>query len=166
MKEVVSNLFVCNQKDLENNVFDEENCSFVLAAKNPFHKNAVGYTGKSCDKNHPEYLIARRGNKLILNMVDAPYSIYFDKGMIDTALEFIDEELKRGQTVYTVCNAGQSRSASLVLLYLIKIGFINGETLEDCEVEFLRLYPNYNPGKGIRDFVKEHFELYKYNLPF
>ena len=166
MKEVVSNLFVCNQKDLENNVFDEENCSLVLAAKNPFHKNAVGYTGKSCDKNHPEYLIARRGNKLILNMVDAPYSIYFDKGMIDTALEFIDEELKRGQTVYTVCNAGQSRSASLVLLYLIKIGFINGETLEDCEVEFLRLYPNYNPGKGIRDFVKEHFELYKYNLPF
>ena len=166
MKEVVSNLFVCNQKDLENNVFDEENCSFVLAAKNPFHKNAVGYTGKSCDKNHPEYLIARRGNKLILNMVDAPYSIYFDKGTIDTALEFIEEELGKGKTVYVVCNAGQSRSASLVLLYLIKQGIIQGETLEDCEVEFLRLYPDSNPGKGIRDFVKEHFELYKYNLPF
>lgn len=164
MKEIIKNLHIGNQQDYENNVFDEENCSLVLAAKNPFHKNAVGYTGKSCDKNHPEYLIARRGNKLILNMVDAPYSIYFDKGMIDTALEFIDEELNKWKSVYVVCNAGQSRSASLVLLYLIKIGFINGETLEDCEVEYLRIYPNYNPGKGIRDFVKEHFKEYKPNL--
>lgn len=164
MKEVISNLYICSQIDLETHVFDEKNCSFVLAAKNPFHKEAVGYTGKSCDKNHPEYLIASRGNKLILNMVDAPYSIYFDKGMIDTALDFIKDELNKGKTVYTVCNEGRSRSASIVLLYLIKQGIIQCETLEDCEVEFLRLYPDYNPGKGIRDFVKEHFKEYAFGF--
>ena len=50
--------------------------------------------------------------------------------------------------------------SSIGLLFLVRQGHIKGETLEDCEVEFLRLYPNYNPGKGIREFVKMNFKEY------
>ncbi len=159
MKKILDNLYVGNQQDYENTFFDD-NFSFCLAAKNPFHKDAVGYTGRACPKEHPEYLWAYRENKLILNMVDAPSSLYFDKTMIDEALLFIEEELFKGKNVLICCNRGESRSASIGLLYLIKQGYIKGETLEDCEVEFLRLYPEYNPGNGIREFVKMNFKEY------
>ena len=167
MQKIANNLFVGNQQDYENKFFDDT-FSFCLAAKEPFHREMLGYKGRACDKSHPEYLwgYRDRGTKLILNMVDANSSLFFDKGMIDEALDFIEEELFKGKNVLICCNAGQSRSASIGLLFLVKQGHINGETLEDCEVEYLRIYPEYNPGKGIREFAKMNFELYKYNLPF
>lgn len=161
MKEVIKNLFIGNEHDYYNTADSEDNFSYVLAAKNPFHKDFVGYEGKSCDKSHPEYLWAYSKNKLILNMVDAPSSLFFDKSMVDETLKFIEEELFKGRYVLIACNKGESRSASLGLLFLIKQGHIKGETLEDCEAEFLKLYPQYNPGKGIREFVKEHFQEYR-----
>lgn len=163
MKEIFENLYVGNQLDYERGNFEG---SFLFAAKEPFHRQAVGYSGRACSKTDPEYLYAERGDNLILNLVDASSSLFFNKNIIDMALNFIEDKLKKGRKVYIICNCGISRSASLGLLYLIKQGIIQGETLEDCEVEFLRLYPEYNPGKGIRDFIKENFELYKYNLPF
>lgn len=101
-----------------------------------------------------------------MNIVDAPKSIFFDKGMIDKALEFIGQKLDEGLNVLVHCNEGFSRSPSIALLYLIKHGLIKGDTLEDCETEFLKIYPDYNPGAGMRGFVKEHWELYRDNLPF
>lgn len=135
-----------------------------MAAKEPFHRNAIGYTGRACSKDHPEYLYAFRGNKLILNLVDAPKSIFFDKNLIDLALEFMACKYGNGKKILIVCNKGESRSASLALLFLIKNDLIKGDTLEDVEAEFLKLYPKYNPGAGMRGFVKENFEVYKNGL--
>lgn len=159
MKEIFKNLYIGNQTDYESGVFGDD-FSFLLAAKNPWHKDFVGYEGKSCAKDHPEYLKAYRENKLILNLVDAPKSIFFDKGLIDSALDFIREELSKDRKVLIVCNKGESRSASLGLLWLVRCKHIDVNTLEDAEVEFLKLYPNYNPGTGIRDFVKENWDYY------
>lgn len=161
MKEVTKNLYVGSQEDYENSVFLPYEWSFVLAAKEPWHRNALGYTGRAAPKNHPEYLMARRDNKLILNLVDAPKPEFFDKRIIDTALEFIKEELSKGKKVGIFCNQGESRSATIAILYLIKHGIIKGNTLEDCEVEFLKIYPEYNPGAGIRGFIKEYWDYYK-----
>lgn len=160
MEMVHENLFVSNQIDYESGTFNEKEWSIVLAAKEPFHRNALGYTGRAAAKDDPEYLYAKRDNKLILNLVDAPKSIFFDKGLIDLALDFIDEELNGGKKVLIVCNQGESRSTSLSLLYLVKKGLISGETLEDVEAEFLKLYPKYSPGTGMRGFVKENWEYY------
>ena len=95
----------------------------------------IGYKGRACDKLHPEYLwgYRDRGSKLILNMVDANSSLFFDKNMINEALDFIEEELFKGKNVLICCNKGESRSASLGLLFLIRQGHIKGETLTDCE---------------------------------
>lgn len=160
MKEIFQNLYVGNQIDFANGSFSDD-FSFLLAAKEPFHRSAIGYKGRALDKTHPEYLKAYRENKLILNLVDAPKSIFFDKGLIDSALDFIGEELGKDRKVLIVCNEGRSRSASIGLLWLLKEGHIKGDTLEDVEAEYMKLYPNYNPGKGIRDFVKENFAYYK-----
>lgn len=160
MREVYPKLYIGGQDVYEHFGYAHDEWAFVLAAKEPFHRQALGYTGRACDKNHPEYLMARRDNKLILNLVDAPKPEFFDKRIIDAALEFIDEQLKKGKNIFICCNQGESRSPSICLLYLIKHGIIKGETLEDCEAEFMKLYPEYNPGAGMRGFVKEHWREY------
>lgn len=160
MKEVFPKFYVGNQVQYEGGGFNQDEWSFVLAAKEPWHRSVIGYTGRACDKSHPEYLMARRANKLILNLVDAPKAEFFDKSIIDAALDFIEEQLSVGKKVLTACNEGKSRSASICLLYLVKHGIIKGATLEDCEAEFMKVYPEYNPGAGIRGFMKEHWQSY------
>jgi hypothetical protein len=169
MREVFPNLYCGNQSDYES---IENDClknlstqdfvmwSILHACKEPHHRDFVGYTGRGCPKESHEYLYAERGNRLALNIVDAPDARFFDKSMIDKALDFIDEKLKAGMKVLVHCNQGESRSPSIVLLYLIGEGIIKGDTLEDCEAEFMRVYPEYNPGAGIRGFVKEHWGEY------
>lgn len=165
MQKIADNLYVGNQQDYENTFFDDS-FSFLLAAKEPWHREMIGYKGRACDKSHPEYLwgYRDRGSKLILNMVDANSSLFFDKNMINEALDFIEEELFKGKNVLICCNKGESRSASLGLLFLIKQGHIKGETLTDCEAEYLKIYPQYNPGNGIREFVKMNFEEYSRDI--
>lgn len=162
MREVYKNLYVGNQQDYETGTFTPSEWAFLLAAKEPWHRQALGYTGRAAAKDDPEYLMAKRENKLILNLVDAPKSIFFNRDVIDSGLDFAKEQLNEGKKVGVFCNQGESRSASIALLYLINHGFIQGDTLEDAEAEFLKVYPEYNPGAGMRGFVKENFEVYKY----
>lgn len=159
MKEIIDGLFVGNENDVDEIVIRE--LAIVHACKEPFHRQLLGYTTKGAPKDHPEYLYAERENRLFMNIVDAPKSIFFDKGMIDKALDFIHEKRNEGLKVLVHCNEGMSRSPSIALLYLVKHKYINVDTLEDVEAEFLKLYPNYNPGAGMRGFVKENFEVYR-----
>lgn len=171
MKEIIPGLFVGNEMDYGNlekehipgREVDQPCCNWAVvhACKEPFHRQLLGYTTKGAPKDHPEYLYAERENRLYMNIVDAPKSIFFDKSMIDKALDFIHEKLNQGLKVLVHCNEGFSRSPSIALLYLIKYKYIDVDTLEDAEAEFLKLYPEYNPGAGIRGFVKENFEGYR-----
>jgi len=161
MKEIITNLYVGNQEDFETGIFIPSEWSHLLAAKEPWHRSALSYTTRAAAKDDPEYLMAKRDNKLILNLVDAPKSIFFSKDLIDEGIKFIEEELGKGKKVSIHCNMAESRSPSIALLYLVKNGLIKGDTLEDAEAEFLKLYPEYNPGTGIRGFVKENWDYYK-----
>ena len=167
MREVYTNLYCGSEKDVyESIALFRPDVAVLHACKEPYHREFVGYTGRGAPKDHPEYLWAERGNRLALNIVDAPDPKYFAKEMIDKGLDFIGQKLNEGYKVLVHCNEGMSRSPSICLLYLIKHGIIKGETLEDCEAEFMKVYPEYNPGAGMRGFVKQHWELYKLNLPF
>ena len=174
MIEVYKNLYCGNEQDFISILYTRksEESEFVLhhnlpedfailhACKEPYHRAFVGYTGRGCPKDSPEYLWAERGNRLALNMVDAPKPEFFAKEMIDKALEFIEQKLSEGLKVFVHCNQGESRAPSICLLYLIKHSIIKGDTLEDCETEFLKIYPGYYPGTGIRGFMKEHWSGY------
>lgn len=162
MREVHKNLFCGSEKDVyESIALFRPDVAVLHACKEPYHREFVGYTGRGAPKDSPEYLWAERDNRLALNMVDAPSSLFFDKRMIDKALEYIEQKLNEGLKVLVHCNQGESRSPSLCLLYLIKKGIIKGDTLEDCEAEFLKVYPEYNPGNGMRGFVKEKWGEYR-----
>lgn len=161
MREVYPNLFVGNQLDYENLVAGQSGWMILHACKEPYHRQALGYSGRAAPRNHPEYLVARRGNRLILNMVDVDNPDFFDKGMIETGLNFIDEALKAKKRILVHCNLGESRSPSIVLLYMAsRIKILSCETLQIAELEFVKKYPEYNPKPGIRGFLSKNWNYF------
>jgi hypothetical protein len=165
MIEVYPNLFVGNEQDYEFKVSNQDGWSVVHACKEPYHRQALGYSGRGAPKNHPEYLVAHRDNRLILNIVDADNPALFAPEMIDAALDFIEQALARGQRVLVHCNQGRSRSPAIVLLYMAsRLDALPTSSLEAAEQEFKTLYPNYAPKSGIRGYLLQHWERYCGNL--
>ncbi|WP_411823658.1 dual specificity protein phosphatase family protein [Leptospira sp. 'Mane'] len=118
MIQIRPNLFIGNEQDYEMKIKSQHDWNVVHACKEPYHRNLLGYSGRGAPKAHPEYLIARRENRLFLNLVDADDPNYIPKEIIDSAIAFMDESLLSGQNCLVHCNQGESRSPSLGLLYL------------------------------------------------
>ena len=163
MIEITKNLYIGYQDDYENTVKYQPNWFVIHACKEPYHRQALGYTGRAVSNTHPEYLIAERGNRLILNLVDVQDPSYIAKEIIDKAILRIDENVGN-KNVLVHCNQGTSRSATIGLLYLHYIGIISTDNFNDAEKEFIVLYPNYNPANGMKLFAKTHWNIYKTKL--
>ena len=118
MHQIHKNLFVGPRSDYENDVAHRKGWRVVHAAKEPYHREAVGYRGTSPPPSHPEYLFAKREHRLMLNLIDAPVEVDIPKAIFDAALAFIYEGLASGDQLLIHCNHGVSRSASIGLLFL------------------------------------------------
>jgi hypothetical protein len=155
MIEVYNNLFVGDERDYEFNVSRQDGWAVVHACKEPYHRQALGYTSRGAPKNHPEYLFARRGNRLFLNIVDVDNPSFFAKEMICQALDFMDEALSNGLRVLVHCNLGESRSPSIALLYMAtRLNALPTESLNAAEDKFKTIYQFYNPKFGLREHIR------------
>jgi len=160
MIEIHPGLYVGDERDYYQ-VEHETGWRVVHACKEPFHRQALGYVGRAAPREHPEYLIARRGDRLILNLVDAPDPAYIPREIIDAAIEFIRESLAEGHRVLVHCNQGESRSPGIGLLYLVACTErLPRDTLEHAETSYRAVYPLYNPGRGVRGFMAANWESY------
>lgn len=161
MIEIHPNLYIGDEHDYESNVRHKQGWCVVHACKEPYHRRALGYRGRAAPKDHPEYLIAPRENRLILNLVDAPDPAYIPREIIDTALEYIDDNLRAGNPVLVHCNEGRSRSPAIGLLYLVKYTdrLPAGNFLQAEEV-FQSIYPPYNPKGGMRGYMTMNWGRY------
>src|ERR1700688_3863146 len=108
MIEVHHNLFVGSQDD-EVFIRGQGGWFVIHACKEPYHRQALGYTGRAASKDHPEYLMARRDARLILNLVDVDNVSFISPLIIDAALEAIATNIAN-EKVLVHCNQGQSRS--------------------------------------------------------
>jgi hypothetical protein len=161
MIEVAPSLFIGDENDYELAVRHQAGWCIVHACKEPYHRQALGYQGRGAPKEHPEYLIAKRGNRLILNLVDAPSPAFFSTEIFDVALDFIDDALKAGNNVLVHCNEGFSRGPSVGLLFLAaRLKTIPSSTFEEAEAAFIQLYPTYAPKPGVRGFMQLNWERY------
>ena len=92
MEEIYPNLFIGSDDDYKFLSYDLKGWYVIHACKEPYHRNALRYVGRSAPKDHPEYLIAERDGHLILNLVDAPDPSYIPKEIIDsTFCSFINQ---------------------------------------------------------------------------
>jgi len=160
MIEVHPNLFVGTERDCFLRSCD--NWAVIHAFKSPCHQKAVGYKG-SLLPTHPNYLIYEVGNHLFLNMVDMPKTLLhkFTKPIIDKALDFIDKHISE-KKVLIHCNLGLSRAPSIALLYLAKRAkVINKEGYKEATQDFVKLFPRYQPARGIALYLFIHWSEFQ-----
>jgi hypothetical protein len=159
MIESHSNLFVGTQYD-EEAIRGREDWFVVSAAKFPYHKDALGYDGREAPKDHAEYAFARRPGSLILNLVDADDVKFIGPETVSAAVDGIHEHIGC-RKVLVHCNQGVSRSPSIAFLYLLKFtDHFRRESFDEDLQDFLRLYPPYEPGRGMSEFVRDNWSTY------
>lgn len=144
--------------------------SILGACKEPLHRKYakiqgapyVGYKGRAMSKDEPEYLFAKRNHALYCNLIDPTDIKYIPDKIINECMAFIDEEISQCRTVLIVCNKAESRSPSIALMWLIHHGeFDTTSDWENVLMQFMAIYPNYNPGKGFLEYTKNFWEQYK-----
>ena len=161
MIEVFPRLFVGDQSDYDQDVKYREHWRVVHACKEPYHRQLLGYSGRAAPKYDPEYLIATRGHRLYLNLVDAPNPAYIPREIIDAALDFIHEGLQAGQSVLVHCNLGESRSPTIALLYLAQYtDRLPKDSFAVAAREFVKIYPLFRPGGGMAGFAEQNWSRY------
>jgi hypothetical protein len=159
MIEVFPNLHVGSEQD-EQRIRGAPGWFVVHACKEPYHRQALGYSGRAASKDHPEYLIARRPGRLILNLVDVDNVNYIGAEIVDAALTAIHENIG-SERILIHCNQGASRSPTIALLYLAQhADTFSGLTLDAALAAFRALYPHYNPARGMADYVRINWERY------
>ncbi len=161
MVEIHPNIHVGDEEDYYSIANKSDGWAVVHACKDPFHRKALGYTGRAASKEHPEYLVARRGDRLMLNIIDVSNPAFFATKMIYAAMDFIDEALSKGRKVLIHCNQGESRGPSLALLYMAaRLDVLTKDSYELAEQSFREMYPRFKPGRGIREHLKQNWVDY------
>lgn len=158
MVEVHPNLFVGAQIDYESNPFAFREWAVIHACKEPYHRQALGYSGRAVSKTHPEYLIARRPNRLILNLIDVENSQYIPDEIMDASIAFIHASLAAEQLVLVYCNQGLSRSPSIAMLYLATYTErLPKASFEEATRLFIQMYPPFAPAGGVYGFLRNRW---------
>ena len=160
MIEVCQNLFVGSQND-EVAIRGLSGWFVIHACKEPYHRQALGYTTVGAPKNHPEYLLAMRPGRLILNLVDVDKVSFIAPEIINAALNAIGDNIGSSK-VLIHCNQGMLRSPAIAFLYLLKFTDVLGVTDHTrAQLAFQALYPSYAPAKGMADYVMLNWEKYR-----
>jgi hypothetical protein len=166
MIEVAPNLFVGSGADL---IYVDDGSGgvangwhVITSAKAPWHRDALGYTGRAAPKDHPEYLIALRKNRTILNLIDAPDPAYIPDEIIDAAIGTIDMHIKAGERVLVHCNEGKSRAPTIAMLWMaLQARDVGAEPQghpDEIAAWFKNIYPDYAPGEGMRLYAQRRLE--------
>jgi predicted protein tyrosine phosphatase len=73
---------------------------------------------------------------------------------------FSNKHWNEGRKLLIHCNQGESRAPSLAMLFMAKgLSAINNVSYESARSEFEKLYPRYNPGKGIETYFSRNWAL-------
>lgn len=165
MIEVIPGLYVGSQNDYAAAKANNK-MKVISAAKEPWHREALGYTGRAAPKEDPEYLVAYRPRHVILNLVDPNDAKWIPREVIDAAVDEIAGGLDDGLDVLVHCNQGESRAPSIALLFLLTDSH-NADTFHGCEngdevMDVFRqeFYPDYNPSEGFTQFVRDNWDSY------
>ena len=158
MKEIFKNLYVGSEYDYDSNPRYFDDWFVVHACKEPFHRSALGYTGRAAPKDSPYYLFLYDiHNHLILNIVDVPNPRFFNDLMIDEAIKYCLEGLSKQKKVLIHCNQGESRAPTIALMVLRKLGVVSSD-FDDAVDYFNSIYESFRPNNGILEYARNRWD--------
>lgn len=125
MIEVEHNIFIGCDADVSEFEANHAEGAIIHAAKEPYHRQALGYGGRAAPKDSDEYLVAFRDDpyRLCLNLVDSPKPEFIPEECFGAAVQFINtirEEEGADYPILINCNQGKSRSVGIYLYFLVK----------------------------------------------
>jgi hypothetical protein len=134
--------------------------ALVHACKDPCHRRAVGYSGRSLPKTHEHYLAKETEFHLFLNIIDPELPLFMPQSFI-SFLAFTDKHIAE-RPVHVHCNQGESRAPSLALLYLAKrTALLPNTSFAAAAAEFVRNHhPGYHPGRGIQTWLAKNWDAF------
>ena len=91
--------------------------------------------------------------RLYIDWVDLPDISSFEISDFAQAMNFLDKYIKTNK-ILVHCDWGQSRSATLVMVYLAKRLELIPNTFIEALEKFVKVYPDYQLPSGISKFVK------------
>lgn len=152
MRNIIKGLYLGSDRDVETAI--KRGYSRLSCCKDGIdsHRSMLGYTTLGAPKNDT-YYFAQEGDWMALNLIDSPDPDMIPDQVIDAGLRFIKREMDKGHTVFVHCNAGHSRSTTMVLMYLRAIGELP-QGFNRAQHIFRALYPEYDPGIGMRSHAR------------
>ena len=158
MVEVYKNLFVGSEVDYYLNPRQFDDWCVVHACKEPFHRQALGYTGRAAPKESPYYyFLYDIHNHLILNIVDVPDPRFFSDIMIDEAIKYCVSGLTANKKVLIHCNQGESRAPTIALMVLKALDVAPSD-FDDAIEYFKSIYTSYSPKNGIFEYARNRWD--------
>lgn len=158
MREVYDRLQVAGDEACGNG---RDGLSVVHACKDPCHRRAVGYTGRSLEQDHSHYLILEDDSNLYMNLIDPPTPRLFMADSFHGFLEFASGRYEEGDRLLIHCNEGLSRAPSLALLFLAKeLGELPDDSYGSARQSYEERDPAYAPSRGIRTYLAENWRKF------
>lgn len=155
MQEIYERLIVANDLSC---CLGNEGLAVVHACKSPCHQKALGYTG-NLSSAHPNYLALERENDLFLNIIDPPAPLFMPPLFV-SFLGFANKHWRQNKKILIHCNQGESRAPSLAMLFLAKgVAVLPDSSYAAARAEFEKLYPRYNPGRGIETYFSKNWAV-------
>lgn len=145
--EVFHKLFVGDADGIDEAA--KQGMFIIHAAKEPWHRKRLGYTGMAAPKDDLRYLWDVDDYEMWCNLVDAQDARYIPEELVMAITGEIDDCMCDGRPVFIHCNKGESRAPTMALCYLLM--HVPEYTVE----RFKESYPAYNPGPGMAAYLQE-----------
>lgn len=163
MKEVINNLYIGTIEEYEAKVQLSPSFKTVIAAKEPYHREYVGYKTRGCPKENPYYYIAEMKDGIICNLIDSDKKEYIPDEIMIPAVKYIRRNLENGEIVFVCCNQGKSRSPVMALLSAANTTPYNSISFEEAYEKLRNLHPFIEAGNGIYEYARENWTKFQGN---
>ena len=159
--EIIKRLFVGDDEAYER-LKDKPGWSFLRCCKDGpgGHRQTLGYTTLGAPKGQDYLFVRDSKTHMALNLLDHEDPKMIPDEVLDKGIEFIDERMKAGDKVLAACNAGASRSPTIVMMYLRTIGELD-QPFNRAKHIFHTLYSKYDPGHGLETHARAKWDELK-----
>jgi hypothetical protein len=158
LEQIIPRLWVGDEEAVPE--ANRRNYSILAACKDgssDCHRAVLKYSSLAAPHDANYYFYRSDKKHLALNLIDSEDVNFIPDEAINAGLRFIKERYDAGDKVFVHCISGHSRSTTLALMFLRAIGEMP-YTFKRAEHIFKTLYSHYDPGKGMRDYARNHWE--------